>query len=102
MPLVYRAVSAAEFEQIQRTGQFEVVPFSCEGKHFADTVEGAVRFGETMFGTGNFRLVEADTPEMAESLFRWSNLDGCGPCRFLHIDDLKGVQPMVYESEKQT
>ena len=54
MPLVYRAVSEAEFEQIVRTGTFEVVPFGCEGKDFANTISGARRFGHAMHGRRDF------------------------------------------------
>jgi hypothetical protein len=90
---VYRAVSEEEYQQILRTGQFEVVGAGCEGKHFADTKEGARRYGEALFGAGKFRMIEADVPNDAPSLFCWPNLDGFGPARFLHIDDLKTVRP---------
>jgi hypothetical protein len=90
---VYRAVSDEEYQQILGTGQFETVPASCEGKHFADTKEGARGFGEMLFGVGKFRIVEADVPNDAPSLYCWPNLDGIGAARFLHIDDLKGVRP---------
>jgi len=94
---VYRAVSEEEYQQIARTGSFEVVAQGCEGKHFADTVEGARRFGEALFGSGRFQVVEADVPDDAPSLCRWQNLDTFGPARFLHIDDLAGVQPRPYQ-----
>lgn len=93
---VYRAVSEAEYLQILATGTFEVVPQGCEGKHFADTTEGARRFGEALFGVGRFHLFEADVPEAAPNLYCWSNLDGFGPARFVHIDDLSGVRPRLY------
>jgi hypothetical protein len=93
--LVYRAVGEAEFQQVMRTGMFEVVPISAEGKHFADTLEGARAHGEALYGPGQYHLIEADVPDDAPSLFRWTNLDGRGPARFLHIDDLKGIRPRV-------
>jgi hypothetical protein len=97
---VYRAVSEEEYQQILTTGTFEVVPRGCEGKHFADTPEGARRFGEALFGVGRFQIVEADVPAEAPSLFRWNNLDGFGSARFLHRDDLVGVRPRPYSGTK--
>jgi hypothetical protein len=93
---VYRAVSEKEYQQILTTGTFEVVPQGCEGKHFADTPEAASRFGEALFGIGRFRIVEAEVPAEAPSLYRWTNLDGFGPARFLHMDDLIEVRPRPY------
>lgn len=93
---VYRAVSEEEYLQILATGTFEVVPQGCEGKHFADTTEGARRFGEALFGSGRFWIIEADVPAEAASLYRWTNLDGFGSARFLHKDDLVGVRPRPY------
>jgi hypothetical protein len=93
---VYRAVSEEEYQQILATGMFEVVPQGCEGKHFADTLEGARRFGEALFGSGCFQIVEAEVPAEAASLHRWTNLDGFGPARFLHMDDLVTVLPRTY------
>ena len=51
----YRAVSEAEYQQILRTGTFEVPPggpgFSpMEGKWFADSVEGATAHGNALQG----------------------------------------------------
>ena len=93
---VYPAVSEEEYQQILATGMFEVVRQGCEGKHFADSPEGARRFGEALFGVGRFRIVEAEVPAVAPSLYCWTNLDGFGPARFLHIDDLVGVRPLPY------
>lgn len=90
---VYRAVSEVEYRQIMATATFEAVPQSAEGKHFADTLKGAQAHGDSLHGSGQYHIVEADVPDEAPSLFRWANLDGKGPARFLHIDDLKGVRP---------
>ncbi len=97
---VYRAVSEEEYQQILTTGTFEVVPQGCEGKHFADTPEGARRFGEALFGIGRFQIIEAEVPAEAPSLYRWANLDGFGPARFLHMDDLVEVRPRPYRETK--
>lgn len=98
---VYRAVSQKEYHGVMITGRFEIVPQSAEGKHFADTIEGARRFGEALMGAGGFKIVEADVPDDAVSLFRWANLDGFGPARFLHIDDLRDVQARPYAGGDQ-
>jgi len=90
---VYRAVSEAEYQQILRTGRFEVGPNSMEGKWFADSLDGAAAHGRALEGSGSFRLIEADVPNNAPSLFQQPNLDGRGPARYLHIDDLQGVTP---------
>lgn len=97
---VYRAVSEEEYQQILTTGIFEVVPQGCEGKHFAGTPEGARCFGEALFGMGRFQIVEAEVPAEAPSLYRWKNLDGFGPARFLHTDDLIEVRPRPYGGTK--
>jgi len=89
----YRAVSEAEYQQILRTGKFEVLPNVAEGKYFADSVEGAMAHGEGLHGAGNFRIIEADLPNNAPSIFRFDNLDGHGPASFIHIDDLQNVTP---------
>jgi hypothetical protein len=90
-------VSVAEAEQIRRTGTFEVVPRGCEGKHFADTIEGAERFGKLLFKDEPFRIVQAAIPEAVPSEYRWLNLDDCGPARYVNIEDLVGVHPIVLD-----
>lgn len=97
---VYRAVSMEEYRQILTTVTFAAVPQGCEGKHFADTPEGARRFGEALFGIGRFQIVEAEVPTDALSLYRWTNLDGFGAARFLHMDDLVKVHPRPYGGAK--
>lgn len=93
--LVYRAVSLVEWKQIDRTRRFETVPEGCEGKHFWDSLDGAVKFGTKLLGAGNFCVIEAEVSEEASSLYRWLDLDGCGPARFLGIDDLRDVEPRL-------
>jgi hypothetical protein len=50
-----------------------------------------------LYPGGKYRLIEADIPDDAPSLFRQPNLDGRGPARFLHVDDLKDVVPRPLE-----
>jgi hypothetical protein len=102
LALVYRAVSEHEWQQILGTESFEAVSSGCEGKHFADTVAGARKFGQLLFGCGAFRIVVAEIPDEAPSLYRWENLDGCGPATYLGIEDLRGVRPRLLEPEEAT
>jgi hypothetical protein len=90
---VYRAVSEAEYQQILRTGKFEQGPNSLEGKWFADSLEGAQAHGKGLYPDGKFRIIEADVPDDAPSLYRVPNLDGHGPARYLDMNDLQNVTP---------
>jgi hypothetical protein len=40
-----------------------------EGKWFADSLDGAAAHGRALEGSGSFRLIEADVPNNAPSLF---------------------------------
>jgi hypothetical protein len=64
-----------------------------EGKWFADSIESASAHGSALQGPGNFRLIEADLPNNATSLYQHPNIDGRGPGRYLDINDLNGVTP---------
>ncbi len=94
---VYRAVSEAEYQDILRTGRFRQGQNSAEGKWFADSLVGATGHGLALYPDGGFRLVESDVPDDAPSLFRFANLDGFGPARFLELIDLDGVVPRPVE-----
>jgi hypothetical protein len=91
-------VSEAEYQDILQTGRFQEGPNSAEGKWFADSLAGATSHGWALYPDGRFRLVEADVPDDAPSLFRFANLDGFGPARFLDMDDLDGIVPQIVES----
>jgi hypothetical protein len=94
----FRAVSEAEYQQMMRTGTFEV-PLGRPGfspmnaKWFADSPAGAMAHGESLHGPGNFRVIEADLPNNAPSLYRHPNMDGLGPARSIDVNDLNGVTP---------
>jgi hypothetical protein len=47
---LYRAVSEGEFHQLMRTGKFEAVPSSLEGKFFAESAEDAAQWGDMLEG----------------------------------------------------
>ncbi len=66
---LYRAVSEGELQQIMRTGKFEAVPSSLEGKFFAENAEDAAMWGETLEGTGQYRIVEVTR---CATIFRYS------------------------------
>ena len=53
--------------------------------------------GRGLFPDGKFRLIEVDVPDNAPSLYRLPNLDGRGPARYLHMDDLQGLSPRPLE-----
>jgi hypothetical protein len=80
---LYRAVSEGACQQLMRTGKFEAVPSSLEGKFFAESAEDAAQWGEMLEGASHYRIVEIALPaSVANSLFRWENLDGIGPARY--------------------
>jgi hypothetical protein len=64
-----------------------------EGKWFADSIESASAHGNALQGPGNFRLIEADLPDNAPSLYQHPNMHGHGPARYLDINDLNCVTP---------
>jgi hypothetical protein len=73
-----------------RTGKFETVAYSLEGKFFAESAQDAARWGEMLEGTGNYRIVEGDLPaRTANSLLRWERLDGIGPARYGELHQLQ-------------
>jgi hypothetical protein len=79
---LYRAVSEGEFHQLMRTGKFEAVPSSLEGKFFAESAEDAAQWGERLKGASHDRIVQVALPaRVAKSLLRWENLTGIGPAR---------------------
>src|SRR5262245_49175113 len=89
---LYRAVSEGEFQQLMRTGKFEAVPSSLEGKFFAESAEDAAWWGEMLEGASRYRIVEIALPaSVAKSVFRWEKLDGIGPARYSELPQLKDV-----------
>jgi hypothetical protein len=96
----YRAVSQTEYDNALSTGKFSQGPNSLEGKWFADTYANALLHGDALDGFGNFRILEADLPDDAPSLFKVQNLDGRGPATYIHLDDLRGVTPRPYSGAK--
>jgi hypothetical protein len=66
-----------------RTGKFEAVPSSLEGKFVAESAEDAAQWGEMLEGASHSRIVQVALPARgAKSLVRWENLAGIGPARY--------------------
>jgi len=87
---LYRAVSEEEFQQLMRTGKFEAVPSSLEGKFFVESAEDAAQWGEMLEGASHYRIVEvALQASVAKSLLRWEKLDGIGPARYGELHQLQ-------------
>ncbi len=74
-----RVVSAAEYEQVLTTNQFEVAG-GAEGKYFWEDLNDAIPWSGTFT---NSWIIEAKYPAaMVESFYTWDQLDGLGPARF--------------------
>src|SRR5215471_8757822 len=87
---LYRAVSEGEFQQLMRTGKFEVVPSSLEGKFFAESAADAAQWGTMLEGVSHYRIVEVElSTGVAQSLLRWEKLDGIGPARYGELHQLQ-------------
>jgi hypothetical protein len=95
---VYRAVSEAEYQDILATGRFREGINSLGGKWFADSLDGARLHGDDLYPDGAYRILEADVPDDAPTLYQSPNLDGFGPARYLDVLDLNDVTPRIYES----
>ena len=80
---LYRAVSAAEFADIAACGGFRPCPNSLQGKWFAEMLEAARRWGESLYPGGLFHVVQFDIPlDVADQMFRLASLDQIGPARY--------------------
>lgn len=96
---LYRAVSDVEWQQLRRTGKFATVPYSLEGKFFAENAQDAAMWGEMLEGTGNYHIVEVELPAcMANSLLRWERLDGIGPARYGELRQLQDAMIRLLQS----
>lgn len=85
----YRAVSFAELADWRREGQLRAGTGSCEGKHFARSVEDARRWGELLFGKDAFAVLSIEIEsDIAAEFVTWERLDGIGPACFATIDQL--------------
>jgi RHS repeat-associated protein len=61
---LFRAVSRAEFEDIQKTGKFRASPGGVESKYFYPTLEQAEKMGGRMYGE-DYGVVVGNFPESA-------------------------------------
>jgi hypothetical protein len=89
---LYRAISEAEFNQIQKTGQFTMGPNSLSGKFFAESATDAEKWGKLLNGSSQSRLIEIEMiRDTADRLQRWERLDGIGPARYAELEQLCNV-----------
>lgn len=95
---VYRVMCEDEYRELFETGEFREGSNSLEGKWFADSLDGALEHARVLYPDGDYRVVEVDVSDFAPSLFKHANLDGHGPARYLHVDDLLGVTPRPCKS----
>ena len=67
----------------------EVIGESLGGKFFAESVENAATWGDALYGSGNFRIIQATIPTgVANTFMRWASLDGIGPARYAELEQL--------------
>jgi RHS repeat-associated protein len=88
---LYRAVSNAEFEQIMRTGTFEIAENSLSVKWFAESAEHAAEWGNKMYGGDKmaFKIIDVTIPTVqADKFVRYESLDGIGPARYATMEQL--------------
>ena len=86
---LYRAVSETEFQQIMKTGKFDIARGSVDGKYFTESIEHAQKWGEKFYGQTSFRLIQVELPtNVADQFYRWASLDGIGPTRFAEMEQL--------------
>ena len=90
---IYRAVSEQEFKDISTTSKFRSEPggHSMEGKFFAENATDARKWGHSMQGEGNYRVVRARVARtvLYES---WDRLDRIGPARFYEEGELPKIR----------
>ena len=93
MATFYRAVSFAELADFRQTGTLRSRVGSCEGKHFALSIQDANHWGESFYGSGRFALIQIDIDDaVAATFMRWNRIDGIGPACFATIDQLEGAK----------
>lgn len=96
----YRAISNAEYHDILASSVLRPGFNTLEGNWFADTLLGAIAHGNALYPDGDFRVIEVDIPNDVPSLSTRTNLDGFGPARFVHGDDLPHLKLRALEIDK--
>jgi hypothetical protein len=85
---LFRAVSDAEWADIQSCGDFRVLAHTLQGKWFAETQVHATTWGQRFYHVLGeaFVVVEVEVPtDVADDLFHCPNLDNIGPARFADL-----------------
>jgi len=97
---LFRAVSPAEAGDIVRNG-FRAEPAGrsiAEGKWFATSAADATKWGNAMFGSQPFHIVEAAvSADALPSMIRVSRMDNIGPAVFATLDQLLGVSGKIIQ-----
>jgi hypothetical protein len=92
---LFRAMSPAEWADIQKQSEFRPGPPSFQGKWFAETLIAAITWGSRLHlnSPDGFVVIEVDVPRaIADSYFRLPLLEGIGPARFVAIDELDSLK----------
>jgi hypothetical protein len=86
---LFRAVDAAEFDDLQKVKMFRTGG-GAEGKYFAESPNHAGKWGQLMLGEGKYKVVGAKAP-LDVPHTRWEKLDGIGPARFYEAEHLPRI-----------
>jgi hypothetical protein len=92
----YRAVSDAELQDIQNSGQFRPHPEgkSMDDKWFSETADGAREFTQKFPDTKH--VVEAEVPKSVyDNSYKHGNIDGTGPGFAIPSGELPNVKPKL-------
>jgi hypothetical protein len=66
---------------------------SCEGKHFAFTIDAARKWGMALYENARFAVIRVTALEQTlTKLMVWERLDGIGPACFAGMDELDGLE----------
>lgn len=88
---LYRAVSMAEYRDLQEHRRFQTTPSSLEGKWFATTASDAAAWGRLFERfSGPFTIIAIDVPRGLLQRFGYrESLDGIGPAYYAGIEQLE-------------
>jgi len=97
---LYRAVSAAELQSIQNTGQFKIVQQSVEnGKYFTSSYNEAVRYGnmaeKAFVNDGAYSIIKTTIP--TKNLPNVFSVDGGIPSYIIQNPTLKTLKPVIMQ-----
>ena len=90
-------MSKDEFDELMCRHVFAAGPNSTEdGKWFAESAQSAIRWGEWLYGSTKFYVIEVQfQPGQIEQFERWPNLDDCGPARYAELEALNSTKQNI-------